>query len=296
MKHAERASAPFVSVIIPHFNDLVGLGSCLDGLRRQTWPADRLEIVVADNNSACGIEAVRAAAAGCRVVPAPVQGAGPARNAAIAEARGDILALIDSDCLPDPRWIEEGVAALRGFDFIGGQVVTTATEPAAPLPVEAFEIVFNFDFRHYIEDLRFTGTGNMFVWRKVFASVGPFRSVVSEDVEWSHRAGNAGFRIGYAERAVVMHPARRDWESLQRRWARMTEERAALERERSGWPLRWVIKALAMPLSVPPHAVRVLRHPRLPGWRARLAAIGILARLRLWRMRAMLRAVRRAAA
>ena len=283
------SSLPLVSVVIPHFNDLGGLRLLLQRLQAQSWPADRLEIVIADNNSAGGIDAVIAAAPGCRVVPAPLQGAGPARNAGIAAASGKVLALIDSDCVPETGWVAAGVAALSHFDFVGGQVITTSHDPDHPDPVEAFEIVFNFKFKRYIQKVGFTGTGNMFIPRPVFDRVGPFRAVVSEDMDWSFRARDAGFRIGYAEDAIVTHPARRDWPELHRRWARIMDEHAALARERPGWRPRWVIKALAMPLSIPPHVWQVLRHPRLPGWEARLGAIGILVRLRLWRMLAMLR-------
>ena len=52
---------PFVSVIVPHFNDLGGLVLCLADLERQTWPRDRFEIVVADNASPQGEAAVAAA-------------------------------------------------------------------------------------------------------------------------------------------------------------------------------------------------------------------------------------------
>jgi GT2 family glycosyltransferase len=280
---------PALSVVIPHRDDLAGLALCAEALRRQVGPA--FEIVVADNGSACGMAAVAEAAPGCRVVHAPLPGAGPARNAGIAAARGEVIALLDSDCVPDPHWLAEGVAALARHDIVGGRVVTTAADPAAPTPVEAFEIVFNFDFRRYIERVGFTGTGNMFVPRAVFYTVGPFRTGVAEDMEWCFRARAAGFRIGYAERAMVTHPARRDWAALRRRWARLVAEHAALAREEPHGRLRWMAKALAMPLSVPPHAWRVLRDDRLPGWEARLGAVTVLARLRLWRMREMLRAV-----
>lgn len=280
---------PFVSVVIPHFNDLDGLRLCHARLLDQTYPRDLFEIVVADNNSRCGLPAVAAAAPSAVVVAAPVQGAGPARNAGAAAAQGEVLAFIDSDCVPEPAWLAEGVAALRAFDFVGGEVVTFARIPARPTGVEAFEIVFNFNFRRYIEQVGFTGTGNMFVPRPIFDAVGRFRSGVSEDMDWSFRARALGFRLGYAGRAVVGHPARRDWAELERRWARIVQEHFELVREKSFGRARFALKALAMPLSVPPHMLRVLASPRLAGPRARLGAILVLTRLRLWRGARMLR-------
>ena len=47
-----------MSVVIPHYNDLDNLAACLAALRRQNWPKDLFEIVVADNNSKGGTAAV----------------------------------------------------------------------------------------------------------------------------------------------------------------------------------------------------------------------------------------------
>ena len=94
---------PRISVVIPHYNDLKRLSLCLDALRRQTYPADRVEIVVADNASPQGVEAVRAVVADrARVVLVRDRGAGPARNGGVAASTGEILAFIDLTATP-PR-------------------------------------------------------------------------------------------------------------------------------------------------------------------------------------------------
>src|SRR5438034_10263056 len=104
---APESAAPAVSVIIPHYNDLANLGACLRLLAAQTLPRSQFEIVVGDNNSRCGLEEVeRVCGALARVVRAPVQGAGAARNAAVEASHGRVLAFIDSDCRPTPTWLE----------------------------------------------------------------------------------------------------------------------------------------------------------------------------------------------
>ncbi len=159
------------------------------------------------------------------------------------------------------------------------------------MPVEAYEIVFNFNFRRYIETVGFTGTGNMFVPREVFDRVGGFRAVVAEDMEWSFRARSLGYRLGYAEHAVVGHPARRSWSELEQRWDRMLHEDFALIQEQRYGRTRFALKALAMPASVLPHAAKVLCTSELPSIGSKLGAIGVLTRLRLWRTMRMLRLV-----
>lgn len=279
---------PFVSVIIPHFNDLANLRLCLAALARQSWPASGFEVVVGDNNSAIGLAAVRQACPGALVVEAPIQGAGPARNAAVAAARGEVLAFTDSDCVPCPDWIAHGVAGLARHDFLGGEVVCVARDPAAPNPIEAFEIVFNFDFKSYIERQGFTGSGNMFTTTAVFERVGGFRTGVPEDVDWSFRARAMGFSLGYVAEARVEHPTRDNWPDFTRRWERLVAEHGERIRAMRLWRLRLLAWSAAMPLSVPVHALKIMRSARLPGWRARWGGVRVLAWVRLFRMRRML--------
>jgi len=287
--HATVPGEDFVSVIIPHYNDIEALNVCIAALRRQTWPADRMEIIIADNNSACGLANIEKIADGCRVIHAAIQGAGPARNEGAAAARGNILAFIDSDCHPRQDWIERGVKGLAGFDFVGGYVETAARDPSRPTPVEAWEIVFGFNFERHISVEGYTGSGNMWVWRHVFDSVGGFRASVSEDMDWSFRATAAGYRLGYAPAAAVSHLARASWPDLLTRWRRVVAEHYVLNREKSTWLVRWLAWTAAMPASIVPHAVRVLRSDRLPNWQSKSAALVILIAHRLWRTGFMLR-------
>ena len=171
-----------VSVIIPHYNDLANLERCIAMLAAQTLPRSQFEIVVADNNSLCGLDEVRRVCGdAARVIAAPVQGAGVARNAAVAASRGRVLAFIDSDCRPAPTWLESGLAAVSTAQLVGGQVEVDYEDPSNPTPVEAFERVFAFNVKRYIEDEGFTVTANMFVPRDIFDRVGGFRSKVGED-------------------------------------------------------------------------------------------------------------------
>ncbi|WP_043749550.1 glycosyltransferase family 2 protein [Methylobacterium nodulans] len=276
-------SAPLVSVVIPHVNDLANLERCLDLLAAQTLPPGTVEVVVADNGSAAGLAAVEALAAGrARVVPAPIRGAGPARNAGVAAARGNILAFIDSDCRPAPDWLEQGLKALDAADIVGGAVRVEAENRAAPTPVEAFELVFAFRNDLYVQRKGFTVTANMLVRRTVFEAVGPFANGLSEDVEWCHRARARGYRLAYAPAARVAHPARRTWEELVRKWRRTTREAYLLAAPGPLGRLPWLARAWLVLLSALPHAVKVLRAP-VGGLRARLRAAGILLRIRSFR-------------
>lgn len=277
---------PTVSVIIPHYNDLASLDRCLTSLEVQSYPAGKLEIVVADNASPVGVKAVEATVRGrAKVVLAPERGAGPARNTGVASSGGEVLAFIDSDCRAEPQWIFEGVKALRLSDFVGGEVSVLIDDWAGMTPVEAFERIFAFNFKDYIERKGFTGSGNLFCRREVFEAVGGFRTGVSEDVEWSRRATGAGYRLAYAPEAIIGHPARRTWSELLQKWRRLNDEMFKLACEQPRGRLNWLARTLAMPLSAVAHTPKVLLTDQLHTMRERRMALSILYAIRFWRFR-----------
>jgi len=276
---------PRVSVIVPHYRDFTRLRRCLESLERQTYPAGLTEFIVADNNSPEGEAAVTAVIAGrAAMVVVREKGAGPARNGGAGVATGEVLAFIDSDCIAEPEWIAEGVSALADYDFIGGRMKVLVDDVARMTPAEAFERVFAFNNEEYITKKHFTVSANLLCPRTLFERVGGFRTTVSEDVEWAHRAIGMGYRIGYAPRAVVGHPARQTWSELIAKWRRMTAESYALITERRGGRALWLLRSLALPASAVAHTPKVLASAELKRLDQRTAAIAILFRLRFWRM------------
>jgi cellulose synthase/poly-beta-1,6-N-acetylglucosamine synthase-like glycosyltransferase len=272
-------------VVVPHFNDLDRLDLCLQALAAQTYPAQKLQVIVADNGSPQGINAVTECVAGrAKVILVTERGAGPARNGAVEMAASEILAFTDSDCVPEPQWISEGVRGLRDYDFVGGHVRVLVEDEQRMTPTEAFERVFAFDFKAYIERKGFTGSGNLFCALSLFQTVGGFRVGVSEDWEWSKRAQSHGFRLGYAPRAVVGHPARRNWRELVRKWRRVNIETFGLSAGQPGRRLRWLLRSLALPPSALVHMPRALFSPKLHKPSQRLNAVSVLFAIRLWRL------------
>jgi len=276
-------AVPRVSVVVPHYDDLHGLDLCLSALSAQSLPAEMYEIIVCDNGSRCGILAVlETVGRRGRVVIAKEKGAGPARNVGIRAARGEIIALTDSDCRPDRDWLARGLASLETSDFAGG-AMRVETAGANPTASEAFELVFAFHNEVYVRRKGFSVTANLFVPRRLFDEVGFFSNGLSEDLEWCHRARAHGFRIGYAAEALVSHPARRSWPELRSKWQRLTAESFALARRQSFGALSWLARSYLVLAATFPDLVRTMTTQRLPDWRARLGAAAILMRLRMFR-------------
>ncbi len=275
-------------MVVPHLDDLERLAQCLEALEHQTLPRHAFEVIVGDNGSACGIAAVRAMARSARVVAVAERGAGPARNAAAAVARGDVLAFTDSDCVPDAGWLSSGLAALAGADIVGGAVGVSVSHPLRPTGAEGFELAFAFDNRRYVERLGFSVTANLLAPRGVFEAVGGFRVGVPEDLDWCRRARSAGFTLAFAPEARVMHPARTTQDELARKWRRLTREAFADHVDAGGSRMRWLGRAGLVLVSPFGHAGKILVSPKLPDVRARLVALATLVRIRTLRAAWML--------
>jgi GT2 family glycosyltransferase len=289
-----RPNIGLVSVIVPHLDDYDNLDACLRLLQAQSFPGDRTEIIVADNGSSRGLDAVRRiVGARGQVIEVAERGAGPARNAGVRASRGEAIAFIDSDCRPDKRWLEEGLAELRLADLTGGRVDVLVEDPRRMTPVEAFESVFAFQNERYVKNLKFTVSASMFVWRSVFDTVGGFENGVPEDKDWCVRARRQGYRIRFAPKSIVGHPARRTMPELKRKWRRLTLESCEGARRDGRGPVRVLLRQSAVLLAVVPHAFVPLVSKRLNGIRNRLMAIGVLAQIRAYRFLVAYRAVAR---
>src|SRR5438552_17841427 len=98
-----------ISVIIPtcHRNDL--LVRCLDGLApgKQDLLPEHYEVIVSDDGSRSTAEKLIAGTyPWARWVTGPRRGPAANRNHGAKHARGEWLAFVDDDCLPDKGWLE----------------------------------------------------------------------------------------------------------------------------------------------------------------------------------------------
>lgn len=277
-----------ISVVIPHLNQPDALARCLASLAAGTLPPG--EILVVDNGSHSLPGAVCAAHDGVQLLHEPEPGPGPARNRGVAAAQGAILAFIDADCRADPDWL---AAIARRFKdpqvtILGGDVRIDMADPDRPTLLEAYESVYAYRMDRYIAEQGFTGTGNLAVRRATLEAVGPFAGLhVAEDRDWGRRATAAGHAITYAPEMRAYHPARVDFTELRRKWDRhIAHDFADLPTGRAG-RLRWIAKAVALALSPLAEIPRILACDRISGGRARALAFAGLARIRLYRARAM---------
>ncbi len=278
---------PKNAVIIPHYNDAERLARCLAALGRNDLAST--EVVIADNGSSQPLGAILALHPWARLVREEMKGAANARNRGVRETTAERLFFLDADCVPDADWIAKAVLHCADADLVGGVVDVFDETPPPRSGAQAFETVFAFNNRDYVQQKGFSVTANLLTTRTVFDSVGPFVNGLSEDAEWCLRARARGLRIAYAPDLRVSHPTRGTWAELRRKWRRITDEMFALHRAGGGGRMAWAIRAAAIGASSAGHIPKVLASRRLRGPAERARAVLTLVRLRLLRCGWMLR-------
>jgi glycosyltransferase involved in cell wall biosynthesis len=250
--------------------------------------------LVIDNGSTDDLAAVIAGLAFVRLGVEPTPGSYAARNAGLALARGEVLAFTDSDCVPQPGWIDAGVARLQtrpGCGLVAGGITLFCTGPR-PTPAELYECLTAFPQQEYVERYHYGATANLFTTRAVMERVGPFAAALTSggDREWGQRVHAAGLPLIYAEEVQVLHPARRSFGELASKIARVTN---GIERLRARQPgsflpfARAVLRDLLPPL---PKIGRIWADRRLGGAVTRARVAGVLLGLRYARAWARVRA------
>lgn len=276
-----------VSVVIPHLNEPDHLLRCLRSLDRQRDGGVAFEVIVVDNGSREPVAPICRLFKGVRLVTEPEPGPGPARNLGARLARGEIIAFIDADCVAQKNWLRAIRQAFRDpdVDVLGGDI-RILIRAARKTAIEAYEDVYSYRARLFVERHGYAATGNMAVRAEVFRRVGPFRGLgTHEDVVWGRKAREAGYHIVFRQNVTVSTDACESFEALARRL-----DRLVIHSRNDTWPrgqLKWVVKTgivFASPLLEIP---RILTNDRLKGARERLAVFGVIVRARLYRARLM---------
>ncbi|UCE27056.1 MAG: glycosyltransferase [Candidatus Coatesbacteria bacterium] len=111
------AKVPFVSVIIPCRNERDYIERCLETVFAQTWPADRLEVIVVDGMSDDGTREILARLVNrypnLEMVDNNELTAPTAMNIGLGAARGDFIVRVDAHAAIPPEYIEIGVGYLE---------------------------------------------------------------------------------------------------------------------------------------------------------------------------------------
>ena len=224
-------ASPLISVIVPVRDNPDGVRELLACLAVQTT-RERFEILIGDDGSRPGLEpSPEGPGVSARVLPELPLTSYAARNRAARAARGRVFAFCDSDCRPDPNWLEEALAALRKADIVAGEIIFWT--PCRPSRWALLTMDMFFDQLRNVHFARGV-TANLVITRDVFERLGGFDESLPSggDYDLLRRAADQGARLRYARRAVVRHPTLENTRSFLRkiwftnRWAAARSARA----------------------------------------------------------------------
>ncbi len=280
-----------IDVIIPHFNQPAYLKKCLQSLSVQNLDKGQFGIIVVDNGSKELPTDVCAQYANVQLVEEAAPGPGPARNKGVATSTAPLLAFTDSDCIADPDWLQSIIKAFENPDtqIIGGHVKIALVDPSNMSVLEAYENVFSFRQKLYVERDHYSATLNMATRRAVFEKVGGFGGIeIAEDHDWGVRAYRLGIVTRYVPEMLIYHPARESMSDMFGKWDRTIGHGASRLKSLSD-RIKWIAKSLAITASVPVDLGTIMRSENLSSLKQRLLAFWGLVTIRLYRTYAMLR-------
>ena len=212
---------PLFSVIIPNWNGARFLPTCLEALKRQTYP--HLEIIIADNASTDGSQALIASQyPQVRLVQLPEnRGFTGACNAGMRAASGDYIALLNNDTEVDAGWAaavvdafdrhsEIGIVASKMLLFDQRDHIHTAGDYFTVDGRAGNRGVWQQDTGQFDrEEYVFSACGGSSAYRKTLLDqIGLldddfFFSLEDMDLAW--RAQLTGWRCLYTPKAIVYH-------------------------------------------------------------------------------------------
>lgn len=212
---APLAVFPRVSVIIPVRDQPEDLLDCLKSLENLCYPKDTLEIIVVDDGSKKDISQVISPSQITVLQHEPSRGPAACRNIGAQNARGDILAFLDADCLAGENWLAETVPffPVAGVGALGGYVDGFYRQS----PLDRYEKAFsslNMGRRLLIEARTNSGfyvpTANLLVAREAFNAAGRFKENmrIGEDVDFCWRLRDKGYSLLYVPFGNVAHKHR----------------------------------------------------------------------------------------
>lgn len=202
-------SSPVVSVVVPTRDRAAYLEVTLRSLAGQDLD-ESYELIVADDG---GADATRALAErhGARLVRPDGRGPNTARNAGIAAAAADLVALVDDDVEAPPGWLRaivRGAAGHPDADAFGGPIRARLEGPAPRACGREGPPITALDLGPADREAELVWSANMALRRGAFERVGPFDerfSTGGDEEEWLRRLRAAGGRVVYLADAGLDH-------------------------------------------------------------------------------------------
>lgn len=214
-------TAPLFSVVIPHWNGIKFLPTCLDSLRAQTYP--NIEVIIVDNASTDGSQAfIKEHYPWVRLIELPEnRGFTGGCNAGMQAAKGEIISLLNNDTEVEPTWAAAVMDAFERHPEVGSvasKMLLFDRRDHIHTTGDYFTVngragnrgIWEKDTGQYeTEEYVFSACGGSSAYRRVMLdTIGLLDDdffFLMEDVDLGWRAQLAGWRCLYTPKAVVYH-------------------------------------------------------------------------------------------
>lgn len=228
-RHSLDAELPSVSVVMAVRNEEAWIERGVRAVLGQTYPSDRIEIIVvvapSTDRTREIVEELAREDARVTVIDNPGRTTPAGLNAGMQRARGDLLARVDGHMWIADDFVAAGVDVLRrtGASGVGGKanfIGVGATSEAVALALASRAGGGNAAFRVGGAE-RPAGTLAFGIYpREVVERVGPFDEalVYNQDDEWHHRARLGGEVFIFTPEMSFTHIARDSLRALWRQY------------------------------------------------------------------------------
>lgn len=201
-------SEPTVSVVVPTRNRAGYLDVTLSSLARQDVPH---EVIVVDDASDDATRRVAEGAGARYLRQERAMGPNAARNRGAAEARAELVALVDDDVEAPEGWLRALLAgAKRHADALalGGPIRARFDGPAPRSCGREQPPITTLDLGSEDTDARFVWSANMLIRREALELAGDFDEGLppgGDEEEWLRRLHERGGRVVYVADAWLWH-------------------------------------------------------------------------------------------
>lgn len=245
---ADNCVLPSISVVIPVHNEEATIGRVLSQVATQDYPAERLEIIVADGESTdATVKIVQRHAQTSRIsircISNPKRWSSAGRNAGVLASRGEIIVFVDGHCwIPSPHLLKHvaRTAEKTGADVLCRPQPLTfpgnnwfedvvAHTRAAWLGHGLDSSIYSMHRKGFVNP---TSSGAIYR-RSVFERIGFYdeRFDACEDVEFNYRAFRAGLTSYIGPDLAVFYRPRSNLSGLLRQTIRYGRGRLRLIRK-----------------------------------------------------------------
>jgi len=120
--HLSAREIPSISIIIPTYNSEKYLPFCLQSIKVQNYPKDKLEIIIVDGGSTDRTIEIAKKFKVTKILHNPLRTGEAGKALGIKEAKNDIVAFIDSDNILDGNdWLKRMVEPFKDKEIVGAE-------------------------------------------------------------------------------------------------------------------------------------------------------------------------------